>query len=89
MTPNEPAKNQTSRCRRSSDNQRKQNPRWLPSKSFVFYQIVFFCYGEWYLSAILSLLAFSRNFVEFMLKIGVLVSNLVCFAISLDAILPE
>jgi hypothetical protein len=45
----------------------------FPSKSFVFDQIKsgFFCYGEWYLAAILSLLPFSRYFVEFMLKSGV------------------
>jgi hypothetical protein len=30
-----------------------------------------FCYGEWYLAAILSLLPFSRNLMEFMLKSGV------------------
>jgi hypothetical protein len=44
----------------------------FPSTSFVFDQIKsVFCYGEWYLAAILSLLPFSRNFVEFMLKSGV------------------
>jgi hypothetical protein len=41
------------------------------------------------LAAIWSLLPFSRINVEFMLKSGVLASKLVCFAISLDAILPE
>jgi hypothetical protein len=44
----------------------------FPSKSFVFDQIKSgFMLREWYLAAILSLLPFSRNFVEFMLKSGV------------------
>jgi hypothetical protein len=33
--PNEPPKNRTSRRRRSSDNQRKPNPRWLPKATFL------------------------------------------------------
>jgi hypothetical protein len=41
------------------------NPLFLTKESRVF------GYGEWYLAAILSLLPFSRNFVEFMLKSGV------------------
>jgi hypothetical protein len=57
---------------------------------FVFDQIKSdFLLREWYLAAIFSLLPFSRNFVEFMRKSYFFVSKLVCFAISLDAILPE
>jgi hypothetical protein len=52
----------------------------------VFDQIklFFFLLREWYLAASLSRLPFSRVNMEFMLKISVLVSKLVFFAI-----LPE
>jgi hypothetical protein len=62
----------------------------FPSKSFVFDQIKsFFCYGEWYLAAILSLLHFLVTTWNLCSKALFFVSKLVCFAISLDAILPE